>query len=101
MKVSEYLWKSLELDSILPKDVTQLEVQGRMMEIMMASGDGKIVSDTTGAEMVDSQAMSIYGRNQDQLNEAFTMGRRDLFDMVCINQLRSDDEYHAKKNADK
>lgn len=99
MKVSEYLWKKLELDADLPDDVSSLEVQGRMMEIMMASGDAKIVSDTTGAEMVEAQAMSIYGRNQDQLNEAFAAGRRDLFDLVCVNQLRSDDEYHAKKNA--
>lgn len=99
MKCSEYLWKRIELDSILPEDVSPEQVQG---ELRLMLGNEKIVSDTTGKNMTEREANSIYGRNYDKLNEAYKMGNKALFEMVVTNQQISDDEWEkAKEEAEK
>lgn len=94
MKLSEYLWKRIELDSKLPDDVSPEQVQGELNLIM--NGE-TITSDTTGDVVNEREANSVYGRNYDKLNEAYAMGRKSLFELICVNQQISDDEWEKAK----
>lgn len=91
MKVSDYLWEYI--DSMKP-GISPEQAQGEMMVKLKNSGD-KIESNTTGNEMVEREALSIYGRNQDALLASYNAGDKDAFDAVVIAQLTAGDEYDA------
>ena len=93
MKVSEYLWKYFELNKAHP-EYRNAEVQG---ELRLQLGAEKIVSDTDGAVMSEREALSIYGRNDAMLREAFSLGSKKLFALVVENQQMSDDEWQKAK----
>lgn len=99
MKCSEYLWTRIQLDTAMPKDASPERVQGEMRLAMEQNGDTVIVSDTTGAVLTEQEANSIYGRNYDRLNEAYKLGRKSLFELICTKQQISDDEWEAAKKA--
>ena len=67
---------------------------------MTKAGDTAIVSDTTGEPMSERDALSVFGRNQDKLNEAYSLGKKSLFELVVKEQNLSDDEYEAAKAAE-
>ena len=91
MKCSEYLWKYVELQRLL-KGESPERVQGEMRTIL---GQEKIVSDTTGQEMTEREALSVLGRNERDLRRAYEMGRKGIFTRICEGQQISDDEWHA------
>ena len=93
MKASEYLWKYFELNEEHP-EYSNAQVQG---ELRLKMGDEQIVSDTDGAEMSEREALSIYGRNDAMLREAFELGSKKLFALVVENQQMSDDEWQKAK----
>lgn len=98
MKCSEYLWKRIQLDTVMP-DASPERIQGEMRLAMEQNGDPVIVSDTTGAVLTEREANSIYGRNYARLNEAYKLGKKSLFELICTNQQISDDEWEAAKEA--
>lgn len=93
MKCSTYLWNYFTMNKEHP-EYSNAQVQG---ELRFLLGDEKIVSDTDGAELSEREALSIYGRNQDMLREAFDLGSRKLFAAVVEKQQMSDDEWHKAK----
>ena len=93
MKCSEYLWKYVELQRLL-KGESPERVQGEMRTIL---GGKKIVSDTTGQEMTEREALSVLGRNEHDLRRAYEMGRKGIFTRICEGQQISDDEWEAAK----
>ena len=98
MKCSTYLWNYFTMNKEHP-EYSNAQVQG---ELSLLLGDEKIVSDTDGAELSERDAMSIYGRNDEMLREAFNLGSKKLFELVVTNQQMSDDEWHkAKEEAQK
>ena len=90
MKCSEYLWKYVELQRLL-KGESPERVQGEMRTIL---GQEMIVSDTTGQEMTEREALSVLGRNEHELRRAYEMGRKGIFTRICEGQQISDDEWH-------
>lgn len=94
MKLSEYLWKRIQFDTLAPKDMSPEEVQG---QFRLSLNGEPVVSDTTGEVMNDREINSIYGRNMEKLNEAYKMGAKSLFELIAINQQISDDEWQAAK----
>lgn len=90
MKCSEYLWKYVELQRLL-KGESPERVQGEMRTIL---GGKKIVSDTTGQEMTEREALSVLGRNEKDLRRACELGRKSIFERLCEGQQISDDEWH-------
>ena len=98
MKCSIYLWNYFTMNKEHP-EYSNAQVQG---ELRLLLGDEKIVSDTDGAELSERDALSIYGRNDEMLREAFNLGSKKLFELVVTNQQMSDDEWHkAKEEAEK
>ena len=93
MKCSEYLWNYFQMNKDHP-EYSNAQVQG---ELRLKLGDEKIVSDTDGAELSERDALSIYGRNDEMLREAFNLGSKKLFALVVENQQMSDDEWHKAK----
>lgn len=93
MKCSEYLWKYVELQRLL-KGESPERVQGEMRTIL---GGKKIVSDTTGEEMTEREALSVLGRNEHDLRRAYELGHRGIFAAICEGQQVSDDEWEAAK----
>ena len=93
MKCSEYLWKYVELQNLLSGESPE-RVQGEMRSIL---GQEKIVSDTTGEEMTEREALSVLGRNEHDLRRAYEMGRKGIFTRICEGQQISDDEWEAAK----
>lgn len=96
MKCSEYLWRYIDLMKRMPNAPTH-QVQGELYQAMLTNGDTRIVSDTSGKSMKDWEALSVYGRNEDRLREAYKMGSKSLFELVCKAQITSDDEWKAAK----
>ena len=93
MKCSQYLWNYFQMNKDHP-EYSNAQVQG---ELRLLLGDEKIVSDTDGAELSEREALSIYGRNQNMLREAFDLGSRKLFATVVEKQQMSDDEWQKAK----
>lgn len=93
MKCSTYLWNYFTMNKEHP-EYSNAQVQG---ELRLLLGDEKIVSDTDGAELSERDALSIYGRNQNMLREAFDLGSKPLFAFVCKQQQVSDDEWQKAK----
>ena len=93
MKASEYLWNYFKMNQEHP-EYSNAQVQG---ELRLKMGDEKIISDTDGAVMSERKALSIYGRNDAMLREAFELGSKKLFALVVENQQMSDDEWHKAK----
>ena len=93
MKCSTYLWNYFTMNKEHP-EYSNAQVQG---ELRLLLGDEKIVSDTDGAELSERDALSIYGRNDEMLREAFNLGSKKLFELVVTNQQMSDDEWHKAK----
>ena len=98
MKCRTYLWNYFTINKEHP-EYSNAQVQG---ELRLLLGDEKITSDTDGAELSERDALSIYGRNDEMLREAFNLGSKKLFELVVTNQQMSDDEWHkAKEEAQK
>lgn len=93
MKCSQYLWNYFQVNKDHP-EYSNAQVQG---ELMKQLGDEPIVSDTDGAVLSEREAMSMRGRNQNMLQEAFDLGSRKLFAAVVEKQQMSDDEWHKAK----
>ena len=93
MKASEYLWNYFKMNQEHP-EYSNAQVQG---ELRLLLGDEKITSDTDGAELSERDALSIYGRNDEMLREAFNLGSKKLFELVVTNQQMSDDEWQKAK----
>lgn len=93
MKASEYLWNYFKMNQEHP-EYSNAQVQG---ELRLKMGDEKIISDTDGAVMSERKALSIYGRNDAMLREAFNLGSKKLFELVVTNQQMSDDEWQKAK----
>lgn len=100
MKCSEYLWKRIALDTAAPDEWSPEQVTRELRAAMTKAGDTAIVSDTTGEPMSERDALSVNGRNQDKLNEAYRLGKKSLFELVVKEQNLSDDEYEAAKAAE-
>ena len=58
------------------------------------------VSDTTGEAMSEREARSVLGRNEEGLRTLYLEGNRAKFDALVLEQLGSDDAYHAAKAED-
>lgn len=95
MKCSEYLWKYMETMEEL-EGVSPEQAQG---ELRLKLGKDQIVSDTDGAELSEREAMSVLGRNEKELWEAFGDGDQERFAAIVTGQQTSDDEWHAEKEA--
>ena len=93
MKASEYLWNYFKMNQEHP-EYSNAQVQG---ELRLLLGDEKIVSDTDGAELSERDALSIYGRNDAMLREAFNLNSKKLFILVVESQQMSDDAWRAAK----
>lgn len=93
MKCSEYLWKYFELNKAHP-EYRNAEVQG---ELRRQLGGELIVSDTDGAVLSEQDALSICGRNDAMLREAFNLNSKKLFILVVESQQMSDDAWRAAK----
>lgn len=96
MKCSEYLWKYVELQTLLSGESPE-RIQGEMRSIL---GNKKIVSDTTGEEMTEREALSVLGRNERDLRRAYKEHRKGIFTRICEGQQISDDEWEASKEDD-
>ena len=96
MKASEYLWKHIDIQHQMEGESPE-EAQGELRKEMTRTGDIQIVSDTTGEAMSEREAMSVLGRNERDLREAYKLGNRAIFEKICMNQQISDDEWHAAK----
>ena len=99
MKVSEYLWKYIDLQAQMGETEgwSPERTQGELRLAMEANGEHEIVSDTTGEAMTEREAMSVLGRNERDLREAYKLGNRAIFEKICMDQQISDDEWHAAK----
>ena len=95
MKCSEYLWTRCKMLEMLPGK-SDLEIDGEMTLMLHKNGD-IIENDATGEKMTDVEANSILGRNQKYLVDAYQNGQKSLFELVCIKQQITDDEYEAAK----
>lgn len=93
MKCSDYLWNYFRMNEDRP-EYSNAQVQG---ELRLLLGEEKIVSDTDGTELSERDALSIYGRNDEMLREAYDLGSKKLFTLVVANQQMSDDEWHKAK----
>ena len=96
MKASEYLWKYIDLQNHLEGESPE-QAQGELRLAMTQAGDTEIVSDTTGETMTEREAMSVLGRNERDLREAYKLGNQAIFEKICMDQQISDDEWHAAK----
>lgn len=92
MKCSEYLWKRYDL--MKAGGYSPERADGEML--IMLNGEA-IVSDTDGKKMSQREANSVLGRNQKYLVDAYQNGQKSLFELVCIKQQITDDEYEAAK----
>ena len=89
MKASEYLWKYIDIQHRMEGESPE-EAQGELRKEMTRTGDIQIVSDTTG------EAMS----EREDLRTLYLEGNRAKFDALVLEQLGSDDAYHAAKAED-
>lgn len=96
MKASEYLWKYIDMQNRLEGESPE-QAQGELRLAMTQAGDTEILSDTTGEAMTEREAMSVLGRNERDLREAYKLGNRAIFEKICMDQQISDDEWHAAK----
>ena len=96
MKASEYLWKYIDLQNNLEGESPE-QVQRELRLAMTQAGDTEIVSDTDGAALSEREAMSVLGRNERDLQEAYKLGNRAIFEKICMDQQISDDEWHTAK----
>ena len=99
MKASEYLWKYIDLQHQMEGESPE-EAQGELRLEMTRTGDTQIVSDTTGEAMSEREARSVLGRNEEDLRTLYLEGNRAKFDALVLEQLGSDDAYHASKTED-
>jgi len=91
MKCSKYLWRLVELQRLL-KGESPERVQGELRSML---GREKIVSDTDGSYMTERAALSVLGRNEAELRRAYELGRKSMFEGICMGQQISDDEWDA------
>ena len=63
-------------------------------------GEATRRSDTTGETMNEREARSVLGRNEEDLRTLYLEGNRAKFDALVLEQLGSDDAYHAAKAED-
>lgn len=98
MKCSDYLWARYDMMKKFP-DYSPVRVDGEMSLILDENNDF-IESNTDGAKLSQREANSILGRNQDKLLEAYHLGRKSLFELVCTQQQISDDEWEKGKALD-
>ena len=89
MKCSKYLWRLVELQRLL-KGESPERVQGELRSML---GREKIVSDTDGSYMTERAALSVLGRNEAELRRAYELGRKSMFEGICMGQQISDDEW--------
>ena len=99
MKASEYLWKYIDIQHQMEGEPPE-EAQGELRKEMTRTGDIQIVSDTTGEAMSEREARSVLGRNEEDLRTLYLEGNRAKFDALVLEQLGSDDAYHAAKAED-
>lgn len=99
MKASEYLWKYIDIQHQMEGESPE-EAQGELRKEMTRTGDIQIVSDTTGEAMSEREARSVLCRNEEDLRTLYLEGNRAKFDALVLEQLGSDDAYHAAKAED-
>ena len=92
MKASEYLWKYIDIQHRMEGESPE-EAQGELRKEMTRTGDIQIVSDTTGDRLGLWMAVQ-------QLRTLYLEGNRAKFDALVLEQLGSDDAYHAAKAED-
>ena len=99
MKCSDYLWKFIDLQARMGQTEgwSPERTQGELRLAMEANGEHEIVSDTTGEKMTEREARSILGRNEKELWDAARGGKKALVEGRGVQQLGSDDAYHAGK----
>ena len=99
MKCSEYLWKYIDLQARMGKTEgwSPERTQGELRLAMEANGEHEIVSDTTGEVMTEREARSVLGRNKKDLWALYREGSKAKFEGLVVEQLGSDDAYHAAK----
>ena len=102
MKCSDYLWKFIDLQARMGQTEgwSPERTQGELRLAMEANGEHEIVSDTTGEAMSEREARSVLGRNEEDLRTLYLEGNRAKFDALVLEQLGSDDAYHAAKAED-
>lgn len=102
MKLSEYLWKRVQFDTAAPDDWMPERVQGEFRVAMEQAGDTVIVSDRTGAIMHEADANEVYGQHIHQLNEAYKLGYKSLFELIVMkDQIDKEEWEKAKEEAEK
>lgn len=99
MKCSDYLWARFDMMKMFP-EFSPERIDGEML-IMLRNNNDIIESNTDGKQLSQREANSILGRNQDRLIEAYKLGRKSLFELVCIDQQMSDDEWEKAKEENK
>ena len=100
MKCSEYLWARCKMVEMFP-DFPPERIDGEMTAMLARNGDF-IENDATGEKMKDWEANGIFGRNSENLLEAYKLGRKSLFELVAINQQISDEKWEkAMEEAEK
>ena len=90
MKCSNYLWMYKKVHANAFANGEHWSPERAQGETRLIIGDENITNDVNGKEMTEREALSIYGRNSDELNKAFKNNNRNTFDDVVFEALKND-----------